>query len=237
MSKLTIFCFTYAGGTSDFFKVIEGALEPEIELVKLEYPGHGKRGKERLCETFEEVSEDLYPIIRDYLHDHDATEYALMGYSMGSIASFAMLQKIEEKNELPSPKHVFMAAHEPLTKREMLDIPSDNIDEYVKKRTIEFGTVDEKLINNQVFWRMYLPLYKADYLMIARFRFEEQKYATMVPATVFYSEDDTKYKDMLLWKNYYIGNIEFERYKGFHFFINDHYDEMASVIKKRLEFI
>ncbi len=237
MSKLTIFCFTYAGGTSDFFKVIEGALEPEIELVKLEYPGHGKRGKEKLCETFEEVSEDLYPIIRDYLLGHDVTEYALMGYSMGSITAFAMLQKIEEKNELPSPKHVFMAAHEPLTRIGMLDIPPDEIDEYVKKRTIEFGAVNEDLITNRVFWRMYLPLYKADYLMIARFKFEEQEYKSLVPATVFYSEEDTKYTDMVLWKNYYIGDVEIKRYDGPHFFINDNYEDMAKVIKHRLELI
>ena len=236
-NEFVIFCFTYAGGTAKFFEVIEDALKPEVKLVKLEYSGHGSRAKEKLCEDFIEVSDDLYPVIRDYIKEYNISGYALMGYSMGSIVAFVMLQKIKTMDEIPLPKHVFLAAHEPMTRIIMSDIPEEEIDEYVKKRTIEFDAVGQDLIDNRVFWRMYLPLYKADYFMIARYNFEDMAFSTSIPATVFYSEEDTAYSDMVLWKKYFTEDVEYDCYEGPHFFINDHFEDMAKTIKRRLELI
>lgn len=232
---MQLFCFTYAGGTSDFYNQLEEQLSSVCEVIKLEYSGHGKRRKERLYYSFVELVEDLYPIIKEkYIV---GTEYCLIGYSMGSIAVSAMLQCIIEKKELPLPKHVFLAAHEPQSRIEMRNLDLDEIEEYVKERTIQFGGIPEKLVNNNSFWRVYLPVYRADYSMIAGFDFENFKFSTQVPATVFYSETDTPYKLMKDWKKYYTHVCEFIEYKGSHFFINQHCEEMAEVINKRIHSI
>ena len=56
MSKPQIVCFTYAGGNKSFFDVIEKDLK-EVELVKLEYAGHGERHKEILYQSFDELAD------------------------------------------------------------------------------------------------------------------------------------------------------------------------------------
>lgn len=239
MNNKLIFCFTYAGGTAQFYDPIGKCLEKKnMEVVKLEYSGHGKRYKEPLLVTFEETAEDLYQIIlKDYGDRLKAAscEYALMGYSMGSMAVIEVLKLILRRKEILEPVHIFLGAHEPKTKDRILNVPEDEMNEYVKKRTVDFGGIPEKLLNNQSFWRMYLPLYRADYLMIAGYNFENLMFRTEIPATIFYSETDTKLEDMKHWKDYFLKECEFIPYAGKHFFINEHYREMATVIESRLE--
>lgn len=69
MNKKIIFCLTYAGGIAQFYTSIEKSLKQNIEVVKLEYSGHGTRHKEPLLETFEETTEDLYRIILENYGD------------------------------------------------------------------------------------------------------------------------------------------------------------------------
>lgn len=82
---------------------------------------------------------------------------------------------------------------------------------------------------------MYLPLYKADYNIIAKYQFEELSLQCDIPVIIFYSETDTAYQDMVKWTNYFTGICKFVKYEGTHFFINEHYNEMANVIAAELE--
>lgn len=228
-NKPQLFCFTYAGGTSAFFDVIEKDLH-DIEVIKLEYAGHGERHKEPTYQDFHELANDMVQKLKDR---YIGGQYALFGYSMGSISLVEVLRKILEE-DMPYPVHVFLSAHEPHTKSELLGFTADELDEWVKRRTIEFGAVPEKLLNNNVFWRTYLPLYRADYTIIGKYEFEQLDLKTSIPATVFYSEIDTPLSDMELWRNYFIGQINYYRFDGNHFFIQEHHQEMADIILDKL---
>lgn len=227
MPNKQIFCFTYAGGNAAFFDEIGKDL-PEFELVKLEYSGHGTRHKEPLYSNFNELADDLYDVLKN---EYNGSEYALFGYSMGTISLVEVLKRIITDREIPLPSNVFLAAHEPKTKAELSDFTPDELDEWVKERTIRFGGIPEKLVKNKSFWRIYLPLYRADYSIIGKYRFEDLNLVSDVPATVFYSETDTKYEDMKLWSNVFTGVIEFHRYEGTHFFIQKHHLEMAEDVR------
>lgn len=227
-SKPKLFCFTYAGGTSDFFNIIESELET-IEVVKLDYAGHGIRHKENYYKDFDELADDLMEKMESKIEG----DYSLFGYSMGSITLVEILKRIIRKN-FPLPKNVFLAAHEPKSKIGILKYNSNELNAWVKKRTIDFGEVPERLLNNEVFWRTYLPLYRSDYTIIGKYKFEELNLKTTIPATVFYSEKDAPLTNMKLWKNYFIGDCDFYCYEGNHFFIKQHYVEMAKVINDKI---
>lgn len=226
MSKPQLFCFTYAGGNAAFFDVIEKDL-PELELVKLEYSGHGTRHKEPFYQDFDELTDDMFRLLRER---YSGGKYSLFGYSMGTIALAEVLKRIIDDSMMRKPTHIFLAAHEPHSKAELIGFSDDKLDEWVKDRTIKFGAVPEKLLNNKSFWRMYLPIYRADYSIIGKYSFEELSLKTATPATVFYSEKDTPRSEMELWKNYFVGECEFFQYEGTHFFIQNHHAEMAKII-------
>ncbi len=227
MSKKQLFCLTYAGGNASFYDQIEEEL-PGLELVKIEYPGHGARRREAFCESFDELADDA---LRELEKSYEGGEYALFGYSMGSITVSEVIRKIEQSgNRLPC--RVFLAAHEPQTKAELSGFAPDEVDEWVKERTIRFGALPDSLINNKTYWRVYLPLFRADYTLISKYRFEELSIRTRIPATVFYSPTDTKPEDMKQWDKFF--DCEFYEYPGTHFFIQQHHKEMADIIAMRM---
>lgn len=227
ISNPTIFCFTYAGGTAAFFDLIEKDM-PSVDLIKLEYAGHGSRHREKVYDSFDDLADDMLLRVQKQITE----DYALLGYSMGSIAVVEVLRRIID-TKLPLPRHVFIAAHEPHAKSELSGFTSDEMDEWVKKRTIEFGDVPKKLIDNKVFWKTYLPIYRADYTLIGEYDFERLDLHTAVPASIFYSEADTPIKEMKLWEKYF-ETCEYHCYTGNHFFIREHHKEIADVIMNRL---
>ena len=110
--KNQLFCFTCAGGTAAFFDTIEADI-PEIELVKLEYAGHGVRHKEPMYRDFAALADDLYDIL---VKTRSTESYALFGYSMGAISLVEVLRRIIKRGEITLPESVFLAALEPRTK-------------------------------------------------------------------------------------------------------------------------
>lgn len=229
-SKKQLFCFPFAGGSASFFDRIEKDL-PDFDVVKLEYAGHGTRHREALSRNFDELANDMYARVRERCA---GTGYALFGYSMGTISLVEVLKRILDRKEVFPPKSVFLAAHEPLTREAYRIRTGENQDDWVKERTIRFGSIPAKLLSNESFWRMYLPLYRADYTMIGQYRFEDLRLASSVPATVFYSETDTRPENMLLWKKIFVGDCAFYKFDGNHFFIREHHEEMARIIRKRI---
>lgn len=222
-----LFCFTHAGGTATFFDLIEKDL-PQLELVKLEYSGHGERRKEPFYHDFDELAEDLLSMI---IKCYKGKGYSLFGYSMGSIALVEVLQRIISIG-LPRPSNLFLAAHEPFTKTEILSYDGNELDECVRERTIHYGALPEKLHSNNAFWRTYLPIYRADYLIIAKYQFEELNLHEDIPATIFYSDEDTPLKKMKQWEKYF--PCEFFQFSGNHFFIFNHHREIAEIIQHKM---
>lgn len=226
MSKPQLFCFSYAGGNASFFDVIEKDLL-EFDLIKPEYAGHGTRHKEPFYNEFNELADDIFSIVKSELSE---SEYAFFGYSMGVITIVEVLKRIIETLGMRKPSRVFLAAHEPHSKAELTGYSDIQLDEWVKERTIQFGGIPEKLVNNNSFWRMYLPIYRADYSLIRKYKFEHLNLYTDIPATIFYSETDTPRSEMELWKKYFVGKCDFHQYNGSHFFIQEYHEEMAEVI-------
>ncbi len=226
MRDSQIFCFTYAGGTASFFNTIAKDL-PDYSVVGLEYAGHGERRKEPLYADFNELADDLFQSIKN---SYANGRYALFGYSMGTISLLEILKRIENDG-MKLPDHVFLAAHEPFARNELLNFTDDALDDWIKDRTIRFGAVPDALIENRSFWRVYLPLYRADYSIIAKYKFTPPLIRFEVPATVFYSESDASYERVKVW-NKYFKQCGYYQYDGNHFFIQSHHKEMADVINR-----
>lgn len=226
MSKPQLFCFTCAGGKADLFTAIENDL-PEAELIKPEYPGHGIRHKEPLCTDFSQLADEMFAAVRK---KYSGGSYGLFGYSMGSVTLAEVLVRILGSGMAP-PVCVFLAAHPPVNKPALASLGGDD---KVKERTVSFGAVPKRLADNKSFWRIYLPILRADFNMIGRYRFERLCLKTDIPAAVFYSETDTPHSAMLGWKEYFAGECGFYEFPGEHFFIDEHHAEMADIIRRML---
>lgn len=233
-NRIKLFCFPYAGGNADFYRELKQCIyntDTQIEVIPLEYPGHGFRRKEELLYNFDELSEDM---ISQIINQLDGADYALMGYSMGSIVATEVLTKILKREDISKPEKVFLAAHAPKPFALLSALENCSEEEIIKEKTIAFGAIPESLVRNETFWRMYMPLYKADYGMIFNYDFEHIELKTDVDMVALYSQTDTPYETMLLWNNYYTGNNEYYMFEGNHFFIKEHLEEIGKIVVDRL---
>lgn len=230
---MQLFCFPYAGGTAEFFSQLAPYLPASIELVKLEYAGHGSRRREPAYADFFQLADDLYAAVKRLYHPGE--RYALLGYSMGSVAAAEVLSSILRAGELPPPARVFLAAHGPSVKGELRNFRGNEADEWVKRRTVALGGVPETLLENRTFWRVYLPLYRADYTLITNYDFRRLTLACKVPLTGLYGSQDILSEEMGAWRRYFQGECELVEFEGNHFFIMEHQKEVAELIAKRLE--
>lgn len=229
---MQLFCFPYAGGTSAFYDQLEKELPTEISVIKLDYAGHGSRRGEPKYGSFSELADDMYTRMKAARDEEE--NYAMFGYSMGGLCVYELLRRlcIEENND--EPIHLFLAAHSPHPEKEFLAFRAPGMDNEVRELTLRFGGIDRRLKDNNAFWRVYLPIYQWDYYLIGTCEDRLIEMGNSVPATVFYSETDTPYREMRDWERYLNGNCDFFRFDGNHFFMNDHCAEIADIICRRL---
>lgn len=229
---MQLYCLPYAGGTADFFSRLDPWFGSSIALIKLEYAGHGARHREPLYQVFSQLADDMYAAVK--ARHCTGEPYALFGYSMGSIAAAEVLARILQDGIMPPPARVFLAAHGPSVKRELLRFQGDEADEWVKRRTVSMGGIPEKLLENRTFWRIYLPLYRADYTLITNYDFDKMALACDIPLTGLYGKDDLTLEEMRAWRRYFHGECEFVEFPGNHFFMTEYCRELAALMEERL---
>lgn len=230
---MKLFCFSIAGGSTEIFDPLASIIGPSIQVVSLEYAGHGKRIHQPLYNSIDELADDMYSLlIRNY---NGCEEYALLGYSMGSITLIEVLRRIMEREEICLPRHLFIAAHAPRLIEETkisMDACSDIM---LKEYTFQFGGIPKELLNNEYFWKIYLPIYRSDYSLISSYNYDKKQFNIYIPVDIFYCESDTPRYTMHRWNCFFKSDIVYHQYDGGHFFIKANVLEISKVICDCLE--
>ena len=241
MRKVQLFCIPYAGGMADSFKELaellvlpaecESAAETEILPVPLEYAGHGTRKTEPFYADFDDMTEDIARQIRE--RREPGCEFALLGYSMGSIAAYEIL----EKNLLgEDPCHIFVAAHEAPDVHWECKAYEQMKDEEFMERMISFGgfpNFEWKLLQNRFFRRLVFMPIREDYRLLSIYRMKRQ-IKLPAPATMIYSPQDIETEKIHSWDKFADGEMEYVELGRNHFFLKEHAQELAEILRKRV---
>lgn len=228
--RTQLFCLPCAGGSASLFDGLR-ADDRTFDATAIEYPGHGDRLGESCCTSIDSLADDAYVQL---LKRYQGNSYALFGYSMGSAVLVELLNRILAKSEMAEPRRVFIAAHEP---RNFVILPSNQAqseDETIKRMVIGLGGLPKMLLDNAAFWRLYLPIYQADFKCLMEYGFENLGLRTHIPASVFFSRDETTETAMSSWNRYFNGEMALHGFEGGHFFINDRSAEICSIIQREL---
>lgn len=214
------------------FQCIEPYLPQEIQMINLEYAGHGSRMREPFYSDMNAAVEDMYSNICKNLTESD--EYMLFGYSMGSLIVSATLAEVIRRKELPLPKQIFLAAHVPDLSGHSLSEKDLENDDVVKKTIIRFGGVPEDIVQSAIFWKLYMPIYKSDYRLMCSFNFDSLKLRANIPTSIFYCEEDTALKDLRRWERYFTQDVRYYSFQGGHFFIKENAEKIADLVFDRI---
>lgn len=228
MENVRLFCLPYAGGSSLFYKDLESYLNPSIELCAIDLSGHGMRMGETLSETMDKALDDVYEQMGQVGFDKP---FALLGYSMGSTIAYHLYFYLKERGI--SPRHLyFMANTPPYVPDE--GVPSSTLsDDAFLKEMSDLGGLPQEVLECKELIDLFLPIMRADVRL-------EEASLTSEPSTidcnmsVIYSTQDDAGGKMEQWRRCAGRLCDFHQFEGTHFFMLDHYADVAEIINRTL---
>jgi medium-chain acyl-[acyl-carrier-protein] hydrolase len=105
-ASLQLVCLPQAGGNAWTYRQWAERLPDEIELLAIQYPGHGDRLGEEPHREFDR----LLSGVTKYLAPELNRPYALFGHSMGALLAFETARALQAMNVAPA-KHVFLSGY------------------------------------------------------------------------------------------------------------------------------
>ncbi len=131
------------------------------------------------------------------------------------------------------PNHIILGAHAPIDRNNSLLSLNLEDDYTMKKLIISFGGIPEYLQRDDIFWKIYLPIYRADYSILRSYKYPILDLDGLIPIDVIYSENDTKLEDVEHRKEFFGEDIVFHRFEGGHFFASNYFGEIYQLTNER----
>lgn len=227
---MQLFILPYAGGSIAAFKRLTDLIDDRIDVVTVEYAGRGTRAKEPFASDIGKLFEDAIT----YCNERRKPDipYAVMGYSMGSVLAYEAVARRAISGIL---RHLFISAEvSPKDRSLELRKVESPTEERILDRARQLGGLDECILHNKRFADIYIRPMLSDYRLFFEYRFGDYTDKIKIDTTFFYCEKDTPYIDVRKWDELIEGEFDFYEMGENHFFINQHYENMAKIINKTL---
>ena len=219
----------FAGGTSLTFD--QWSFSSNINLIKIDYKGHGFRMKEPLYDTFEEMVQDVaYQIEKN----KKSEAIAIFGHSMGGLVAWDTAKLLSEQGfEI---RHLFISACLPphLFNESMYQEMAT--DEWQHNFLTQYGRIEKDRMESRFFKKRIYPSIKNDYRLISIHKHEDIQQLG-VDIACFYGIDDELMpsKGMECWEEYTANSFMMKGFPGEHFYIEN--SENQKRIVKEIELL
>lgn len=228
---MKLFCIPYAGGSSTVYYQWKKYLPKTINIIPVDYKGHGRRCAEELSDTMEDMVEDLFHKI---IGCFDGEEYSFFGHSMGSIVAYELYYRIKESG-FKCPEHIFFSGHASPDCRSNAIIKYLLPDEALILEITKMGGFSEAVLQENKLVKTMLPIIRNDFRIIETYQYTPYREKMNCPISILYGVQDTiGVDDLKRWKRFTIGDCSFYGFNGNHFFINDYYPMIVKIITKTL---
>ncbi|MBQ8488780.1 MAG: thioesterase [Pseudobutyrivibrio sp.] len=224
-----IFLFHHAGGAASFYRDWKKYFGDEVQICPVQFPMRENRLAEQSPNNIENIVEEFIHDNRD-LFD---VPYILFGHSMGGITAYEVASGIEKKGIKPPVAVYVSSANEPNSDIE--EFTDDFSDSNLKKLLAAYGLMEDSIISNEDFMRLYLPIARNDFMLCSRYHMmKEKKRSINSPIYVIWGKSDRFVEDtsVLKWKDYSRGIFHAQTFSGDHFYLKDNVEEISGMIKK-----
>lgn len=228
-AKVRLFCFPYAGGSSNAYRGWQDKFGEEVEVVAVELPGRGKRFNDPVITSLTEIVSQLRKEMEYFLDK----PFIFFGHSNGALISYELARTLQ-KDSVFGLQHIIVSAKEApqLVCRNttlLCDLPDDELIEELRT----FDGTPEVFFQNKELMELYIPMLRADFSIGETYDFKSD-----VPlrsnVTLFGGKLDknTSVADIMKWGENVIGSIQYQDFNGGHFFIHTCKDKVIDSIKK-----
>ena len=220
MKKLI--CFPYAGGSSTIYSDLKRQLGRQVEVVPIDYSGHGMRMFEELPQSLDETADDAYKLVKELSKDDD---YILFGYSMGALVAYEVAKRLEQNNDKLPLTIIFVSSNPPGISDVEERIFGYDDDDFLKS-VIDLGGMTDEILEDEELKSFFAPILRADFKQIYDYKGSDYKLNQNI--VVLYTVDE---KHFLGWKGVTNKACKLIPMQGGHFFLHDRVEDLVSVLK------
>lgn len=232
LNKTKFFCIPFSGGNAYTYFGLRKYLPPNIELYNLELPGRGKRISEPLLYNIEDMTQDLFGQIENEIDG----SYAIYGHSLGALLGFTLCRYISMKGA-SLPVTLFLSgqtAPSLLKADDKHNLPDDQFIDMLR----EMEGTPEELLTDKSFLQYFLPVIRADFKSISRYKYTPNETALDVPIEVLLgNEENINDEDAAKWQLETNSTLSIHRFKGGHFFIFNHLEKICSLFGEKINML
>lgn len=225
--KYQLFLLHFAGGSVYSFDFLKKYIKPNIEFIPLELPGRGKRFSEGLLKNKKEAIEDYVTQIKTL---RNSKPYLIFGHSMGATLGLSVVEKMEKRGD--QPEALIVSGNpgpgikkEDNTKRYLLE------DAEFKIVLKELGGIPDEVLENDELYEFFSPIIRADFEVLENDDFSEKEIRLNTSLHGLMGDEEETCDRIENWRNFTNADFQFKIFKGNHFFINEHAQELAKVIE------
>lgn len=236
-ATLNLICFVFAGGSPSFFAPWKSLLPDWINLIPVLYPMREKR-------IGDPMPKDIESFVEEFFKDNQRLmdkNIAIWGHCSGCIIGMEYARLICKAGKTPkafiisgaeAPSQVLMRLKGGNETRDLSELS----DEQILRDLSKYQMMEPDMISNETFCKYFIPIFKAD-LGLFHSYVPKQDPQIDAPALVMNGEDDKSlvWDTVEEWQNYFTSKVEFRKYPGEHYFVNDNrkkiIDDIAEFIK------
>ncbi|GMR68621.1 thioesterase II family protein [Bacillus sp. MN7755] len=229
MEKIKLFCLPYAGGSASMYYQLKGYMHKIVDVIPIEYSGHGERISENYYASFKNMVDDIASKIIDYLDDD---QFSILGYSMGSLVAFEVYYEILKRTGR-KPLHLYFVANGPPEEKDnnlkVSNMSSDRVVENIRSLDgYDFLLEDKELLD------LCVKNFEVDFKLYKEYKYTKKEEKCLSNISIIYSEEDNVDDNIFKWTKYTERFCNYKKMKGNHFFINTHIKELAKEINDTL---
>ncbi|MFC9361837.1 thioesterase II family protein [Rhodococcus sp. NPDC057014] len=228
-----LLCFPHGGGTASAYRQLADALFPRIELLAVQYPGRQDRLGEAMMPDIGAIAER---VVREST-PHAGRPLAVFGHSMGATVAFEAARRFEQRGHALAALFVSGRTAPSVVQPTTLHLASDRalLDDMRRLGGPESNVV-QVLVENPDLAEMVLPSVRNDYKAVETYRYKAgQDVSCPIVALRGDSDPSVTDTDIRPWSEFTSGSFETCEFSGGHFYLDEHADEVASLVGSRFD--
>lgn len=229
-AALKLYCFPYAGASSNVFRGWRHAVPAEVELCGIQLPGRAQLLERPPLRRLHDLVRELGPALARTLD----RPFALVGHSLGAIVAFEVARWLRSRRE-KMPECLFVSGHRAPQCPDVAPQLHRLSDRGFLARLVELNGMPQEIVQNTELLTCILPVLRADFEMAETYVYADGA-PLPCPIVAFGGSDDPETADGKLeaWREQTTGECSVHVLDGDHFFIRSSERVFFSLLCKYL---
>lgn len=232
-AALRLFCFPYAGGSTQIYRTWAAGLPSTVEMCAVEIPGRGRRLRERSHHDLQELVTAAF----DALRPHMDKPFAFFGHSMGALMSFELARRLRREG-LPGPARIFVSARRapqiPETDPLTYNLPEAEFIDELRRLN---GTPQEVLEHPELL-QLMMPILRADFSVCQTYEYTtEPPLDAGITAYGGVKDTDVSREQLEAWGEQSSAPLVLHMLEGDHFFIHSSQVQLLQSLTQELHWL